>query len=135
MASGQTKRPQRAGRAEADGELRDSALHPGFIITDCSGSPRRVRAGCSEMKLPFFRRLIWLIPPYLAPTNETMRTFVGVFVLALITIAFEVYSDATLRSAEIPHAAPDPASVAIAHGPKGGWVREGFASSGRGEAP
>ena len=87
------------------------------------------------MKLPFFRHLIWPIPPYLAPTNPTMRTFVAVFVLALITIAFEVYSDATLRSAEVPHAAPDPASVAIANGPKGGWVREGFASSGRGGAP
>jgi hypothetical protein len=87
------------------------------------------------MKLPFFRRLVWPILPYLAPTNQTMRTFVAVFVLALITIAFEVYSDAQLTSAEIPHAAPDPASVAIAHGPKGGWDRGSIASSRRGEAP
>jgi len=87
------------------------------------------------MKFPFFRRLIWLILPYLASTNQTMRTFVAVFVLALITIAFEVYSDAALMSAEIPHAAPDPASVAIGHGSKGGWIRQGFASSERSEAP
>jgi uncharacterized membrane protein len=87
------------------------------------------------MKLPFFRQLIWPIPPYLASTNPTMRTFVAVFVLALIAIAFEVYSDAALTSAEVLHAAPDPVSVAIGHGSKGGWMREGFASSGRGEAP
>jgi hypothetical protein len=97
--------------------------------------PRRVCALVFRNETSVFRRLIWLILPYLASTNETMRTFAAVFVLALITIAFEVYSDATLRSAEVPHAAPDPASVAIAHGPKGGWVREGFASSGRGQAP
>jgi hypothetical protein len=84
---------------------------------------RSVRAGYSETKIPFFRRLVWLILPYLAPTNRTMRTFVGILVLALITIAFEVYSDARLTSAEIPHAAPDPASVAIAHGPNKGASR------------
>ena len=72
------------------------------------------------MKLPFFRRLIWLILPYLTSTNETMRTFVAVFALALITIAFEVYSDARLTSAAVPHTAPDPATVAIAHGPRRG---------------
>jgi hypothetical protein len=82
------------------------------------------------MKLPLFRRLLWLILPHLASTNETMKTVVGIFVLALITIAFEIYSDAQLTSAEIPHAAPDPASVAIAHGPKGAWVRGGVASTG-----
>jgi hypothetical protein len=86
-------------------------------------------------EISVFRQVIWPILPYLASTNESMRTFVAVFVLALITIAFEVYSDAQLTSAEIPHAAPDPASVAIAHGPKGGWVGGGFASSGRGQAP
>jgi hypothetical protein len=48
-----------------------------------------------------------------------MRSIVLVFVLALITIAFEVYSDAALTSAEVSHAAvPDPATVAIAHGLK-----------------
>jgi hypothetical protein len=61
-----------------------------------------------------------------------MRTFVAVFVLALITIAFEVYSDVQLTSGEVPYAAPDRATVAIAHGLK---RVEGFASSGRGEAP
>jgi hypothetical protein len=50
-----------------------------------------------------------------------MRTFIGVFVLALITIAFEIYSDAALTSAEVFHAAPpDPATLAIAHGLKHG---------------
>jgi hypothetical protein len=45
-----------------------------------------------------------------------MKTFVVVFVLALITIAFEVYSDASLTSANVSARAPDPATVAIAHG-------------------
>jgi hypothetical protein len=37
----------------------------------------------------------------------------------LITIAFEVYSDASLVSEDISHiAAPDPATVAIARGLK-----------------
>jgi hypothetical protein len=49
-----------------------------------------------------------------------MRTFVVVFVLALITIAFEIYSDAALTSAEVSHTAPDPATLAIAHGLKHG---------------
>jgi hypothetical protein len=41
------------------------------------------------------------------------------FVLALITIAFEVHSDAALTSDEISRAAvPDPVTVAIAHGLK-----------------
>jgi hypothetical protein len=40
-----------------------------------------------------------------------MRILVTIFVLALITIAFEVYSDASLVSGDISHiAAPDPAS-------------------------
>jgi hypothetical protein len=48
-----------------------------------------------------------------------MRSVFLVFVLALITIAFEVYSDAALTSAAVSHAAvPDPATVAIAHGLK-----------------
>ena len=49
-----------------------------------------------------------------------MRTLVVVFVLALISIAFEVYSDAALTSAEIPRGAPDPVTMAIAHGLKRG---------------
>jgi steroid 5-alpha reductase family enzyme len=52
--------------------------------------------------------------------KRNMRTFVAVLVLALITIAFEVYSDAQLTSAEVPYAAPDRATVAIAHGLKHG---------------
>jgi hypothetical protein len=48
-----------------------------------------------------------------------MRTFLTVFVLALITIAFEVYSDAALTRAEVSRpAGPDPVTVAIANGLK-----------------
>lgn len=45
----------------------------------------------------------------------TMRTLFVIFVLALIAIAFEIYSDPAMRSANIPHAA-DAATAAIAHG-------------------
>jgi hypothetical protein len=39
-----------------------------------------------------------------------------IFVLALITVAFEIYSDAVLTSAEVSHtAAPDPVTAAVAH--------------------
>jgi hypothetical protein len=48
-----------------------------------------------------------------------MRTLVVVFVLALISIAFEVYSDAALTSAET-HGARDPVPMAIANGLKRG---------------
>jgi hypothetical protein len=45
-----------------------------------------------------------------------MRTLAVIFVLALITIAFEIYSDAVLTSAEVSHTGvPDPATVAVAH--------------------
>ena len=61
---------------------------------------------------------IW---PQSRATNATMRTLAVIFVLALITIAFEIYSDAALTSAEVSHtAAPDPATAAIAHGLKHG---------------
>jgi hypothetical protein len=52
--------------------------------------------------------------------TRAMRTLVIVFVLALISIAFEVYSDAAMTSAEIRHGAPDPVTVAIVHGLKRG---------------
>jgi ABC-type xylose transport system permease subunit len=81
------------------------------------------------MKRPFvfshktsvFRPLLRPIPPYSAATNAAMRTFIVVFVLALITIAFEVYSDGALTSENIaPQAAPDAATIAVAHGLKRG---------------
>jgi hypothetical protein len=50
-----------------------------------------------------------------------MRALVIIFVLASITIAFEVYSGVSLTSSDISHtAAPDPAGAAIAHGLKHG---------------
>ena len=50
-----------------------------------------------------------------------MRTLAVIFVLAPITIAFEIYSDAVLTSAEVSHTAvPDPATVAVAHALKRG---------------
>jgi hypothetical protein len=50
-----------------------------------------------------------------------MRAVVVIFILALITIAGEIYSDAALTSGKASHtAAPDPATAAIAHGLKHG---------------
>ena len=46
-----------------------------------------------------------------------MKTMFVILVLALITITFEIYSDASLTSAEFSRTSvPDPASAAIAHG-------------------
>jgi hypothetical protein len=46
-----------------------------------------------------------------------MRTIAVIFVLALMVIAAEIYSDAVLMRGAVT-AAPDPASAAIAHGLK-----------------
>jgi hypothetical protein len=46
-------------------------------------------------------------------------------VLALITIAFEIYSDAALTSADVSHtSARDPVTAAVAHALKHGYLRE-----------
>jgi hypothetical protein len=46
-----------------------------------------------------------------------VKTLAVVFALALAAIAFEVYSDASLTSADFFHTkTSDPATVAIAHG-------------------
>jgi hypothetical protein len=50
----------------------------------------------------------------------SMKTMFVILVLALIAITFEIYSDTSLTSAESNTSAPDPASVAIAHGLKHG---------------
>jgi hypothetical protein len=48
-----------------------------------------------------------------------MKTLAVIFVL--VTVAFEIFSDAALTSAEVSHtAAPDPATAAIAHALKRG---------------
>ena len=57
----------------------------------------------------------------IAGDNPTMKTMAVIFALALMTIAFEVYSDVALTSAEVSQtAAPDPAAAAIAHALKRG---------------
>jgi hypothetical protein len=65
-----------------------------------------------------FSPAYWLILPHLAATSGTMRTMAVVLGLALISIAFAVYSDSTLTSGQISPSAPDPAAIAIAHGLK-----------------
>ena len=50
----------------------------------------------------------------------TMRTIFVVVMLALVTIAFGIYSEAALMGRAAPHAGPDPATLAIAHGLKRG---------------
>jgi len=56
----------------------------------------------------------------LARNNQTMRTIVIIFVLALMTVAGGIYSDAVLTSEQVrPAAAPDPATAAIAHAARG----------------
>jgi hypothetical protein len=49
-----------------------------------------------------------------------MRTVAVIFALALITIAFEIYSDAVLTRSEFSRPAPDPATTAVAHALKRG---------------
>jgi hypothetical protein len=55
------------------------------------------------------------IPPYSGATNGTMRTIFVVVMLALLTIAFGIYSEAALMGRAAPHAGPDAATLAIAH--------------------
>jgi hypothetical protein len=53
--------------------------------------------------------------------NATMRTLAIIFVLALMTIAGEIYSDTVLMNGKAAHtAAPDPVTAAVAHGLKHG---------------
>jgi hypothetical protein len=47
-----------------------------------------------------------------------MRTLAVIFVLALIAIAGEIYSDAVLMSGRVTRADPDPATMAVAHAVK-----------------
>jgi hypothetical protein len=45
-----------------------------------------------------------------------MRTVIVIFVLALLTIAGEIYSDAVLTRGQVAHQeAPDAVSTAVAH--------------------
>ena len=56
------------------------------------------------------------LPVSYSMASATMRTVIVIFILALLAIAGEVYSDALLRSGEVSHAAPDPVTMAVAHG-------------------
>ena len=51
----------------------------------------------------------------IARDDPTMRTVAVIFALALITIAFEIYSDVVLTRSEFSRPAPDPATTAFAH--------------------
>jgi hypothetical protein len=62
-----------------------------------------------------------LILPHSSGRVTSMKAMFVILVLALIAITFELYSDASLTSAEFSHTSvPDPASAAIAHGLKHG---------------
>jgi hypothetical protein len=78
----------------------------------------RSLAGICRLKIPFSPRCQAAFA-VLART-ETMRTTAVIFVLALITIAGGIYSDAVLTSEQARSAAaPDPATTAIAHAARG----------------
>lgn len=47
-----------------------------------------------------------------------MRTIAVIFILALIAIAGEIYSDAVLTSGQVSAGAPVAAALAVAHGAK-----------------
>lgn len=49
-----------------------------------------------------------------------MRTIAVIFILALITIAGEIYSDAVLRNGEVLPGIPDAAAVAVGHATQAG---------------
>jgi hypothetical protein len=60
-----------------------------------------------------------------------MRTVAVIFALALITIAFEIYSDAVLTRSEFSRPAPDPATNAV----RAKAAREGLATSASKDRP
>ena len=60
---------------------------------------------CADGKISAFRRKGLTDLAALTRDNPTMRTVAVIFALALITIAFEIYSDAALTSAEVSHTA------------------------------
>jgi hypothetical protein len=59
---------------------------------------------------------IW---PHSRAIVSTMRIIWIIFVLAVITIAGEIYADAVMTSSLIAPAAPDPATVAVGHATTG----------------
>ena len=51
---------------------------------------------------------------------RTMKTLAVIFILALVAIAGEIYSDAVLTRGRVSPGAPDPAAMAVAHATKPG---------------
>jgi hypothetical protein len=60
---------------------------------------------------------IW---PHSRAIVSTMRTVFVIFILALITVAGEIYSDAVLTTGQIAPAASDPAMAAVGRAVKPG---------------
>jgi hypothetical protein len=57
----------------------------------------------------------------LRANNAVMKTVIVIFVLALLTITGEIYSDFVLTRDDVSRTAtPDPATVAVAHAVKHG---------------
>ena len=99
------------GRASGPARDRERAWSTSARVGICADSEKKF--GVSPKCLADFASI--------ARNNPTMRTVAVIFAVALITIAFEIYSDAALTSAEVSHtAAPDPAMVAVAHALKRG---------------
>jgi hypothetical protein len=76
---------------------------------------RGLFGGYSAQSIVGARRGSWILPQSRA-TVATMRTMTVIFVLALIAVAFEIYSDAALTSSEVSHTSrPDPVTTAVGH--------------------
>jgi hypothetical protein len=71
----------------------------------------------AAINLSAFRRDVRPIWPQLRAMNAAMKTVFVIFVLALLTIAGEIYSDAVMTSGQVANVAvPDPVTIAVAHG-------------------
>jgi hypothetical protein len=68
-----------------------------------------------ETGKPLFCREGKLIWPHSLAHIRFMRTLVVIFVLALITLAGEIYSDAILTGGQVMPAASDPIALAVGH--------------------
>ena len=85
----------------------------------CFGGDPGVVVGYLRMIIPVLPRCLTHLALF-ARDNASMKTVAVIFVLVLITIASEIYSDTVLTSSLVSPAAPDPAAVAITHAAKHG---------------